>query len=630
MGRRHSNAMTRNLGFMAHVDAGKTTTTERILYYTGRSSRIGEVEDGAATMDWMEQEQERGITIGAAATSFVWKDHYCNLIDLPGHVDFTVEVERSLRVLDGAVAIFCAANGVEPQSEAVWHQADRYRIPRIAFVNKCDRVGADPDGVANAIKERLRANPIVLQLPHALEAGFQGVIDLVHLRSWIWDEDSRGLEYENSEVPETLREEAMLARGIMLEALAEVDDAVMEKLIAEAELSPPEIKQAIRRATLAMRAVPVVLGAARRDKGIQPLLDAIVDYLPSPADVGSVVGVDDRGLQVLLKPEPDLPTSALAFKVVNDPVVGQLTYLRVYSGAVVKGDTLANLSQGQTERMDDLVKMHANHREAIDRLEAGDIGAAIGLRHTTTGDTLAQASNPVRLESMAFPEPVLTVELIAEDDEDQTRIASALAKLEMEDPSLRSSAHVDSGRITLSGMGELHLDVAIERINRDFGVRVRSGKPQVAYRETVLERGRGRAEVSFAAAGIQHRAMLALAIAPGPAGTGVVTDFTAVDLPMSLRTAVAAGIGEGLERGVVAGYPLIDVRVDVVDASAADADATEMAFKKRRSSSSQASLPDSCAGGSRAHHGRLGLLPRRTCRRRAWRLACKTRKDHWY
>lgn len=580
-----SAAQIRNLGIMAHIDAGKTTTTERILYYSGVSSRMGEVHDGASVMDWMVQEQERGISITAASTSFQWAssglEHHCNLIDTPGHIDFTVEVERSLRVLDGAVAIFCAASGVEPQSETVWRQADRHDVPRIAFINKCDRPGADPALVAEQIRTRLGANPIVLQLPHNLEAEFNGIVDLVHFRSRVWDDESLGQSFEDIEIPENLRDEALLARGIMLEALAEVDDAVMEKYLSESEISAKDIGAAIRRATLAMRAVPVVMGAALKNKGIQNLLDAIVDYLPSPQDVGPVQGLDPvSGESESRAGTPEEPMSAMAFKIMNDPQVGLVTYLRVYSGVLKSGDQLLNATKDKNERVGRLVRMHASYREDIKELRAGDIGAAVGLRVTTTGDTVCDAAAPIVLDHIIVPEPVATVALEPDTEEDHYRLRDALEKIAAEDPSLTVQVDEQTGQTLLRGMGELHLEIVVDRLAREFAVKARAGRPQVAYRETVQRRAEFDYLLKRSTPTAGQYAQVCLRVEPSPTGRNLVfEDKSSGDLPKSFLTAIEAGVRDAAQTGVIAGYPMIDLKITLLDSQAHPVDSDEVSFK---------------------------------------------------
>ncbi|MCP4448909.1 MAG: elongation factor G [Myxococcales bacterium] len=582
----------RNLGIMAHIDAGKTTTTERILYYSGVSSRMGEVHHGASVMDWMEQEQERGISITAASTSFQWalddgKLHHCNLIDTPGHIDFTIEVERSLRVLDGAIAVFCAVSGVEPQSETVWRQADRYDVPRIAFINKCDRIGADPAHVAEDLRRRLNANPIVLQLPHTLEDGFNGIVDLVHFRSRVWEESSLGQSYRDIEVPEELREEGLLARGIMLEALAEVDDVIMEKYLAEVEISPADIVAALRRATLGMRAVPVLMGAALKNRGIQNLLDAVISYLPSPIDVGAVGGLDPKtGGKLARMPSEQEPLTALAFKVMTDPKVGQVTYLRVYSGVLRSTEQLLNASQDKREKLGRLVRMHASYREEVKELAAGDIGAAVGLRVTTTGDTLCDPGAPIALQQMHIPRPVASVVLEPETEHDHGRLRESLVAIAAEDPSVT----VDSqgGQTVLRGMGELHLEVVVDRLAREFGVKARAGRPQVAYRETVsaigenqylLERAAPPTDGDAAFHSMGQYAGVRLRVEPtaGPEALRFESDLPS-DFPRAFLSAIESGVVEAAKTGPIASFPMVDLKVTVLEANLHPVDSSEMAF----------------------------------------------------
>jgi elongation factor G len=567
---------------MAHIDAGKTTTTERILFYTGVSHRMGEVHDGAAVMDWMEQEQERGITITSAATTYSWRDHQCNLIDTPGHVDFTIEVERSLRVLDGVVAVFCAVGGVEPQSETVWRQADRYSVPRIAFINKCDRVGADPEGVTNQLRKRLNANPILVQLPHTVEEDFNGLIDLVHLRSRVWDDASLGVNFEDSDIPSELREEAMLARDLMLEALAEVDDELMALYLAENEITPEDITAALRRATLRMRAVPVLMGAAFKNKGVQFLLDAIIDYLPSPGDLPPVTGIDpNTELEVQRRASDAEPVSALAFKIQSDPYAGQLTYLRVYSGSLKQGESLLNARRGTRERVGRLMRMHANRREDVKEIHAGDIGAAVGLRRCTTGDTLCDPAAPIELERLDIPEPVIGIAIEPETAEDHDRLVKALGKLAMEDPSFRVTTDPDSLQTIISGMGELHLDILVDRLAREFKVKAAVGAPQVAYRETIRSRVEVDKKHIKQTGGRGQYGHVKLVIEPTKPGAGFefVNAISGGSVPKEYIPAVEAGVRESMQRGVLASYPMVDIKVTLVDGSAHTVDSSEMAFK---------------------------------------------------
>jgi elongation factor G len=480
---------TRNIGIMAHIDAGKTTTTERILYYTGVTYKMGEVDQGSATMDWMEQEKERGITITSAATTCSWKDHRINIIDTPGHVDFTVEVERSLRVLDGAVAVFCSVGGVEPQSETVWRQADKYRVPRIAFVNKMDRTGADFEGCLRMMTDRLKTTPLPIQFPLGKEDEFKGIIDLIEMKAIIFDTDTRSLgsDFEVIEVPETYLPEARRQRETLIERLAERDDLLMEKFVDGAEISPLDLKRAVREVTLQLKGTPVLCGSAFRNKGVQPLLDAILDYLPSPLDLPPVKGVDLRGQEQAFSANNGHPLSALAFKIMNDPYTGQLTFFRIYSGSLKSGDSVFNSIKGKRERIGRLVKMHANKREDIEEVKAGDIFAAVGLKYTTTGDTICDEKTPIILESMNFPEPVIHIAIEPKTKGDLERLGASLRRLTLEDPSFRVRTDEESGQTIISGMGELHLEIIVDRLLREFQVEASVGKPQVAYRETITK-----------------------------------------------------------------------------------------------------------------------------------------------
>ncbi|MBT8492704.1 MAG: elongation factor G [Deltaproteobacteria bacterium] len=575
---------TRNIGIMAHIDAGKTTTSERILYYAGVSHRMGEVHDGAAVMDWMPEEQQRGITITSAATTFEWNGHQCNLIDTPGHVDFTIEVERSLRVLDGAIAVFCAVGGVEPQSETVWRQADRYQVPRIAFINKCDRVGADPEAVIQQIRDRLAANPILLHLPHSLEDEFDGIIDLVRMRSRIADDESLGAQVEDVEIPPDLRARAESAREAMLEAIAEVDDEFLQTFLGEGEASEQAIKGALRRATLAMKAVPVLVGAAFKNRGVQLLLDAVIDLLPSPVDVPAARATrvaNDNQVEIEVESDPEAPAAALAFKIATDQYVGQLTYLRVYSGVLRTGDQLLNATKSKRERIGRLLRMHANRREDIKELRAGDIGAAVGLRTATTGDTLCDSASPLVLERMAFPDPVIGVAIEPATSEDEEKLTLALGKLAAEDPSFQVRTDPESGQTIISGMGELHLDILTNRLAREFKVKAEVGRPQVAFRETPRKPVRIDKKHAKQTGGRGQYGHVVLEIAPGKRGSGFVFDSQIVggSIPKEFIPAVKAGVEEALQRGVLAGYPVTDVVVRLVDGSHHKVDSSDIAFK---------------------------------------------------
>jgi elongation factor G len=565
---------------MAHIDAGKTTTTERILFYTGVSRKMGEVHEGTAQMDWMEQEQERGITITAASTTCFWREHRINIIDTPGHVDFTIEVERSLRVLDGAVAVFDAVAGVEPQSETVWRQADRYRVPRIAFINKCDRVGADPDRCVSEIRERLLANPILVQLPNALEEGFSGVIDLIGMRLCEWEEDTLGAEPIWTDIPAELRETAEAARVTMIEAIAEVDDEAMRAYLEEKAISPELLRAALRRATVAGHAVPVLVGAAFRNKGVQPLLDAVVDYLPSPIDIPPVKGKDAEGREIERSADEDEPFSALAFKIMNDPFLGTLTYFRVYSGKVSAGATVYNAVKGKRERIGRLLRMHANKREDIDEVTCGNIAAAAGLRATTTGDTLCDEKKPIVLETMKFPAPVISIAIEPKTQANQDKLGMALQKLAVEDPSFRVKVDPDTGQTIISGMGELHLEIIVDRLVREFKIEAYVGKPQVAYRETITKEADAEGKYIRQTGGRGQYGHVLLHVAPAE-GKGILFEdrTTGGVVPREFIPAVERGVRESLARGVLGGYPVIDVSVTLTGGSYHELDSSEMAFQ---------------------------------------------------
>jgi elongation factor G len=570
----------RNIGIMAHIDAGKTTTTERVLYYTGINYKIGEVHEGTATMDWMVQEQERGITITSAATTCFWRDHRINIIDTPGHVDFTIEVERSLRVLDGAVAVFCAVGGVEPQSETVWRQADKYRVPRIAFVNKMDRVGADFENVVGEIRDKLKAKPLVLQLPIGAEEKFTGVVDLVENRALYWDEDRLGANYRVEEIPAELKESARGWREKMIEALADHDERIMEMFLeGKEEPSPEQIRKAIRVATLNIEAVPVLMGSAFRNKGVQPMLDAVVDYLPSPLDVPPMIGkVGDKMEERW--PRDDAPFSALAFKIMTDPYVGTLTFLRVYSGTLESGSSVLNSTKLKRERIGRLVKMHANKREEISEVFAGDI-CAVGLRDTTTGDTLCDPAHPIVLESIEFPDPVIQIAIEPKTKADQDRLGESLAKLAREDPSFRVSVNRETSQTLISGMGELHLEIIVDRLLREFKVDANVGKPQVAYRETIRKPAEAEGRFVRQSGGHGQFGVVDLRIEPLEKGGG----FEFVDatkggsIPRNFIPSVEDGIKEAMETGVLAGYPMVDVRAILLDGKYHEVDSSELAFK---------------------------------------------------
>jgi elongation factor G len=566
---------------MAHIDAGKTTTSERILYYTGVSYKMGEVHEGSATMDWMEQEQERGITITAAATTCFWKNHRINLIDTPGHVDFTIEVERSLRVLDGAVAVFCAVGGVEPQSETVWRQADRYGVPRVAFINKADRVGADPVRAVRQMRDRLKANPMVLHLPMGLEDDFTGIIDLVEMKSIVWDDESLGARFEVSDVPDERRDEAEIARDELLQALADVDDHIMAWYLEGRSVPAEEVRAALRRATIANRAVPVLIGAAFKNKGVQPLLDAVVDFLPSPADIPPVRGTHpDTGKEATRPAGDDQPFAALAFKIMNDPYVGQLTYFRVYSGTVESGQTVYNATKGKRERIGRLLRMHANKREEIAECAAGNIAAAVGLRITSTGDTLCDEQAPIVLESLNVPTPVIAITVEPKSVADGDKMGKGLQRLALEDPSFRVTTDPESGQTIISGMGELHLEIIVDRLLREHKVEAAVGKPQVAYRETVTRRAEGEGRFVRQTGGRGMYGHARIVVEPLERGAGYRFENAAVGgvIPKEFVPAIDKGIQGACQRGMLAGYPLVDLQATLVDGSYHEVDSNEVAF----------------------------------------------------
>jgi elongation factor G len=574
----------RNIGIMAHIDAGKTTTTERILYYTGRTHKMGEVHEGAAVMDWMEQEQERGITITSAATACVWRDHRINIIDTPGHVDFTVEVERSLRVLDGAIALFDSVAGVEPQSETVWRQADKYRVPRIAYINKMDRTGADFERAVKTMQDRLGAHPLPIQLPIGSEADFKGVVDLVTERALVW-EDELGTEWKEQDIPEEMAEEAHDARTHLIEACADYDDELMEAYLADEQISTERIKKALRQATLDIKVTPVLCGSSFKNKGVQPLLEAVLDYLPSPLDVPPVSGVeptkDEEGRQAERPADDNAPFAALAFKVMADPYVGKLTYFRVYSGKLETGSKLLNASTGRTERIGRILEMHANHREDREEIYAGDIVAGVGLKQTSTGDTLCDSSAPILLETIEFPEPVISVSIEPKTKADQEKLGTSLGRLAEEDPTFQVRTDEETGQTLISGMGELHLEVIVDRLLREFKVDANVGRPQVAYRETVrqaVEKIEGKLVRQTGGRGQYGHAVINLEPAEGE-GFDFVNKIKGGTIPSEFIPAVEQGIEEALESGVKAGYPVVDVRVTLVDGSSHDVDSSEMAFK---------------------------------------------------
>ncbi|MCC7077448.1 MAG: elongation factor G [Acidimicrobiia bacterium] len=572
----------RNIGIMAHIDAGKTTTTERILYYTGITYKMGEVHEGAAVMDWMVQEQERGITITSAATTCPWKDHWINIIDTPGHVDFTMEVERSLRVLDGAVAVFDAVSGVEPQSETVWRQADRYGVPRICFINKMDRVGADFRASVQSIVDRLEARPAVVQLPIGLEDDFAGVVDLVEMKAYTWP-PGMGTEFEVTDVPEDMRAEAEAARHDLVEAVGDSDEEVLEAFIADAEISPEMLRRAIRSATLDLSVTPVLCGTAFRNKGVQPLLDGILDYLPSPLDVPPVRGAHPKThAELSREPKDDEPFCALGFKIMSDPYVGKLTYFRVYSGSLAKGEQVLNATKGKKERIGRILQMHANHREDKDAVHTGDIVAVVGLKDVSTGDTLCAAQEAIILESIDVPEPVIKVAIEPKSKADQDKLGKALMALSEEDPTFVVASDMETGQTTISGMGELHLEVLVDRMVREFGVDAHVGKPQVAYRETITKPA-SRVDVTFkrqtGGAGQFARVVINLVPNAGPDGGYVFEDkIKGGNVPREFIPAVDRGIREAMDTGVVAGYPMVDIRAELIDGNYHEVDSSEMAF----------------------------------------------------
>jgi elongation factor G len=574
--------MTRNIGIMAHIDAGKTTTTERILYYTGVSHKIGEVHDGAATMDWMEQEQERGITITSAATTCNWRDHRINIIDTPGHVDFTIEVERSLRVLDGAVAVFCSVGGVEPQSETVWRQADKYGVPRIAFINKMDRVGADFFRGVSMIKDRLKANPVPIQLPIGKEDTFKGVIDLVTMKAIIWDEESLGATYQETDIPAEELELAQEYREKMIEELSSHDDALMEKYLGGEELSQAEIMAAIRKSTIAIQIIPVICGSAFKNKGVQNLLDAVIDYMPAPTDIPAIKGINaDTEEPIERKASDDEPFSALGFKIMTDPFVGQLCFFRVYSGVLTSGSYVYNATKGKRERIGRILKMHANKREEIKEVYAGDIAAAVGLKYTTTGDTLCVEDNPVILESIEFPEPVISIAIEPKTKADQEKLGLSLQKLASEDPSFRVKTDEETGQTIISGMGELHLEIIVDRLMREFKVEANVGKPQVAYRETITKKVKVEGKFVRQSGGRGQYGHVWLELEPQEPGKGYefVDAIKGGVVPREYIPSVDKGIQEAMDTGVMAGFPVVDFKVTLIDGSYHEVDSSEMAFK---------------------------------------------------
>ncbi|MBN39434.1 MAG: elongation factor G [Acidimicrobiaceae bacterium] len=579
---RHPLEKTRNIGIMAHIDAGKTTTTERILYYTGRSYKIGEVHDGAATMDWMEQEQERGITITSAATTCYWNDHRINIIDTPGHVDFTVEVERSLRVLDGTVAVFDGVAGVEPQSETVWRQAEKYSVPRMCFVNKMDRTGADFYFVVDTIKERLTDNYVVLQLPIGAEADYQGIVDLITMKALIWQGEDLGASWDEVDIPDDLADKAEEYREMMLDKLSEFDETIMEKYLEEQEITEEDLKSAIREGTLHHGLVPVLNGTAFKNKGVQPLLDAVVDYLPSPLDIPEIVGTSVKGEEeVTRKVSDDEPFSALAFKIMTDPHVGRLAFFRVYSGSLEKGSQILNPRTGNKERMGRILEMHANDREDVDAVYTGDIMAAIGIKDVRTGDSLVAIDKPLILEEMTFPDPVIDVAVEPKSKADQEKLSKALMALSQEDPTFRVHTDQETAQTILSGMGELHLEVLVDRMLREFNVDASVGKPQVAYRETITKEVTTTYTHKKQTGGSGQFAEVEIDVRPAQPGEGYTFDdnISGGRIPKEYIPAVDAGIKEAMTSGVLAGFPVVDIQVELNDGKFHDVDSSDMAFK---------------------------------------------------
>ncbi len=573
---------TRNIGIMAHIDAGKTTTTERILYYTGRKHKIGEVDDGTTEMDWMEQERERGITITSAATTCFWLDHCINIIDTPGHVDFTVEVERSLRVLDGAIAVFCGVGGVEPQSETVWHQADRYKIPRIAFINKMDRVAADIFRTIAMMKDRLGANAVPLQLPIGSEENFRGVVDLITMKALLWQNDDLGMTYDVTEIPDDMMEDANLHRIELLESVAGEDEMLLEKYLDGEELSVEEIKGAIRRATLNVSIFPVLCGASAKNKGVQPLLDAIVDYLPAPVDVPPIEGdIPNTDQKATRKADDDAPFSALAFKIVTDSDVGKFVFVRVYSGKLKAGSYVYNTTKGVKERISRIVQIHANKRKQIREVYAGDIIAVIGLKETYTGDTLCDEAHPIILESIHFPEPVISVAIEPKTEEEREKLIKTLQRLQDEDPTVQVRSDAETGQRIISGMGELHLEVLVDRMVREFGVQANVGKPHVAYKETITRTRRARGKYVRQSGGRGQYGDVWLKLEPLPRGSGFqfVNESPGDQVPQEFVSAVERGARGASENGSVAGYPMTDIKITLVGGSSHEVDSSKIAFE---------------------------------------------------
>ena len=567
---------------MAHIDAGKTTTTERILFYTGKTHRIGEVHEGTATMDWMEQEQERGITITSAATTCTWRDIRINIIDTPGHVDFTAEVERSLRVLDGAVAVFDAVHGVQPQSEKVWRQADKYGVPRICFINKIDKMGADFEHAVDTIRKRLSAKPVAIQFPIGQEDKFRGVIDLINMKSIVWQDDTMGAEYITEEIPAELKKKAEAFHAQLVESIAENDDEILHKFLEGEEITADELRSSLRKSTIALKVFPVVVGTAFKNKGVQPLLDAVVDYLPSPLDVPETHGLNpDNGEKIFRKADDKEPFAALAFKIMADPFVGQLTFIRVYSGQLKTGDSVLNVRTGKTERIGRLLKMHANKREEISEILAGDICAAVGLKNVGTGDTICNEDHPIALESITFAVPVISVAVEPKTKADQEKMGMALQRLAQEDPTFKVHTDPDSGQTIISGMGELHLEIIVDRMMREYKVEANVGKPQVAYRETIRKKAEAEGKYIRQTGGRGQYGHAKIRIEPQEPGKGYefVNDIVGGSVPKEFIKPIDQGIKEAMEGGVLAGYEMVDVKATLYDGSYHDVDSNEMAFK---------------------------------------------------
>jgi elongation factor G len=567
---------------MAHIDAGKTTTTERILFYTGRTHRIGEVHEGTATMDWMEQEQERGITITSAATTCTWRDIRINIIDTPGHVDFTAEVERSLRVLDGAVAVFDAVHGVQPQSEKVWRQADKYGVPRICFINKIDKMGADFEHAVDTIRKRLSAKPVAIQIPIGQEAKFVGVVDLITMKAIVWKDETMGAEYITEEIPADLKKKAEAFHAQLVETVAENDDEMLHKFLEGEEITPEELRKSLRKSTIELKLFPVVVGTSFKNKGVQPLLDAVVDFLPSPLDVGETHGKNpNNGQEVTRKPDDKEAFSALAFKIMADPFVGQLTFIRVYSGQLKTGDSVLNVRTGKTERIGRLMKMHANKREEISEILAGDICAAVGLKNVSTGDTICNEDHPVALESIEFAAPVISVAVEPKTKADQEKMGMALGKLAQEDPTFKVHTDPDSGQTIISGMGELHLEIIVDRMMREYKVEANVGKPQVAYRETIRKHSEAEGKYIRQTGGRGQYGHAKIRLEPNEAGKGYefVNEIVGGSVPKEYIKPIDQGMQEAMEGGVLAGYPMVDVKATLYDGSYHEVDSNEMAFK---------------------------------------------------